>query len=197
MLSSRLRRQSLRLLLPLLVAVAVLFIVPMHGLAQNPPPQTGGEAHLILPDLSQAEFLGINGRTLLMADWAFARSACCSVCSHTSSCAICRCTSRCGTFRRLIWETCKTYLLTQGKFLLILEIFIGVIILFYFGYFRAPRADPGHRDPAVQHPRHRAGATAWRGTASASTPSRIRGRPSPACAAFPYPCYQIPLRAGM
>ena len=26
----------------------------------------------------------------------------------------------------LIYETCKTYLLTQGKFLLILEIFIGV-----------------------------------------------------------------------
>ena len=34
----------------------------------------------------------------------------------------------------LIWETCKTYLFTQGKFLLILEIFIGVIIVFYFGY---------------------------------------------------------------
>src|SRR5438132_97041 len=33
----------------------------------------------------------------------------------------------------LIYETCKTYLVTQGKFLLILEIFIGVIIVFYFG----------------------------------------------------------------
>src|SRR5216683_245135 len=36
----------------------------------------------------------------------------------------------------LIWESCKTYLFTQGKFLLILESFIGVIILIYFGYFR-------------------------------------------------------------
>src|SRR5437867_9671338 len=36
----------------------------------------------------------------------------------------------------LIWETCKTYLFTQGKFILILEIFIGVIICFYFGYFQ-------------------------------------------------------------
>ena len=33
----------------------------------------------------------------------------------------------------LIYETCKTYLVTQGKFLVILEIFIGAIIVFYFG----------------------------------------------------------------
>ena len=33
----------------------------------------------------------------------------------------------------LIYETCKTYLLTQGKFLLLLECFIGVIIIFYYG----------------------------------------------------------------
>jgi K(+)-stimulated pyrophosphate-energized sodium pump len=33
----------------------------------------------------------------------------------------------------LIYETCKTYLVTQGKFILLLELFIGVIMLFYFG----------------------------------------------------------------
>src|SRR2546425_10296848 len=33
----------------------------------------------------------------------------------------------------LIYETCKTYLITQGKFLLILEAFIAVIIVLYFG----------------------------------------------------------------
>ncbi|HEV2884611.1 MAG TPA: sodium-translocating pyrophosphatase, partial [Pyrinomonadaceae bacterium] len=33
----------------------------------------------------------------------------------------------------LIYETCKTYLITQGKFILILEIFIGAIIVLYFG----------------------------------------------------------------
>ena len=33
----------------------------------------------------------------------------------------------------LIYETCKTYLITQGKFILILEIFIGIIIVLYFG----------------------------------------------------------------
>ena len=34
----------------------------------------------------------------------------------------------------LIYETCKTYLITQGKFLLLLELFIGVIIVFYFSF---------------------------------------------------------------
>ncbi len=34
----------------------------------------------------------------------------------------------------LIYETCKTYLLTQGKFLVILWLFVAAIILFYFGY---------------------------------------------------------------
>ena len=33
----------------------------------------------------------------------------------------------------LIYETCKTYLVTQGKFILLLEVFIGVIMLLYFG----------------------------------------------------------------
>ncbi len=36
----------------------------------------------------------------------------------------------------LIYETCKTYLLTQGKFLILLECFIGVIIVFYFGFLQ-------------------------------------------------------------
>ncbi len=33
----------------------------------------------------------------------------------------------------LIYETCKTYLITQGKFILLLELFIGAIMVFYFG----------------------------------------------------------------
>ncbi len=37
----------------------------------------------------------------------------------------------------LIFETCKTYLVQQGKFLIILEIFIGICIAFYFGFLRA------------------------------------------------------------
>ena len=33
----------------------------------------------------------------------------------------------------LIFETCKTYLIQQGKFLLALEVLIGACIAFYFG----------------------------------------------------------------
>jgi K(+)-stimulated pyrophosphate-energized sodium pump len=124
-------RRAAKLILPLLLTVVMVMSVSSPAFAQ---PQTGGEAHLVLPDLSQANFLGgTNGRTLLM--WGLA------VCAlgllfgfitykqlrdlpvHRSMLEI----------SELIYETCKTYLITQGKFLLILEIFIGVIIVFYFG----------------------------------------------------------------
>ena len=48
----------------------------------------------------------------------------------------------------LIYETCKTYLITQGKFLLLLELFIGVIIVFYFGFLQQFSRDQGRDHPA-------------------------------------------------
>ena len=49
----------------------MLFLATPFVSAQTTPPRSpGGEAHLILPDLSQGVFLGINGRTLLMAGLA-------------------------------------------------------------------------------------------------------------------------------
>src|SRR5205085_4665234 len=96
--------------------------------------------HLVLPDLDQGTFLGLSGRTLLMGGLAicalgllfglltYVRLRDLPV--HISMREV----------SELIWETCKTYLFTQGKFLLILEIFIGIIILFYFGYLQAMAA---------------------------------------------------------
>src|SRR5262247_2141525 len=93
----------------------------------------GGEASLIVPDLAQVPVGGMNGRSLLMLGLV--------VCAlgllfgivifkqlqglpvHASMKEI----------SELIYETCKTYLITQGKFLLIFEAFIGVIIVLYFG----------------------------------------------------------------
>jgi K(+)-stimulated pyrophosphate-energized sodium pump len=171
-------------------------MAPAHGLAQNLPPQGGGEAHLILPDLSQAEFLGLNGRTLLMAGLG--------ICAlgllfgfltykqlrdlpvHISMREV----------SELIWETCKTYLWTQGKFLLILEIFIGVIILFYFGYFE--HFDATKVIVILLFSILGIGGSysvAWYGIRvntfanSRTAFASLRG--------IPYPCYQIPLRAGM
>ena len=56
----------------------------------------------------------------------------------TCSSATPRSTSRCSRSRELIYETCKTYLFTQLKFLALLEAFIGVIIVVYFGVHQAP-----------------------------------------------------------
>lgn len=38
---------------------------------------------------------------------------------------------------QIIFETCKTYLVQQGKFIIILFVFIGSIITFYFGYLES------------------------------------------------------------
>ena len=93
----------------------------------------GGEANLRLPPLGQVDFMGINGRTLLLAGLA--------VCllGLLFGLVIYQQLKKLPVHRsmleisELIYETCKTYLVTQGKFILLLEAFIGVIIVFYFG----------------------------------------------------------------
>jgi K(+)-stimulated pyrophosphate-energized sodium pump len=101
--------------------------------AQEPTHKPGGEANLVLPDLSKVSFMGINGRSLLL----FGLIVCAlgmlfglmiytqlkKLPVHDSMREI----------SELIYETCKTYLTTQGKFILILEIFIGAVIVLYFG----------------------------------------------------------------
>jgi K(+)-stimulated pyrophosphate-energized sodium pump len=98
-----------------------------------PAQEAGGEANLKLPDLSQVSFLGINGHQLLLYGigicvlgllfglMIFTRLKNMPV--HSSMREI----------SELIYETCKTYLVTQGKFLLLLEIFIAAVIVLYFG----------------------------------------------------------------
>ena len=87
----------------------------------------------------------------------------------------------------LIYETCKTYLITQGKFILILELFIGVIMVFYFGVLQHFSADEGRRSSCCSAWSASPAATASPGSASASTRSPTRAPRSPACAGKPYP----------
>ena len=95
----------------------------------------------------------------------------------------------------LIYETCKTYLLTQGRFLLILWVFIGVAVAVYFGKL-ATTIDPVSGaevhgfplgrvadHPAVQPRSAWPAATRWPGSASGSTPSPTPARRSRASAA--------------
>jgi K(+)-stimulated pyrophosphate-energized sodium pump len=108
-----------------------------QGAAAPAQHQGGGEANLKIPDLSQVSFGSMTGRALLQ--WGLL------VCLlglgfgmmifrqlkglpvHQSMREI----------SELIYETCKTYLVTQGKFLMILWVFIAVIVTFYYGVLQA------------------------------------------------------------
>jgi K(+)-stimulated pyrophosphate-energized sodium pump len=95
--------------------------------------EAGGEANLRLPDLSQVAFQGINGRTLLMIGLfvcALGMLFGLMIFTQLKNMPVHRSMRE---ISELIYETCKTYLITQGKFILILEIFIGAVILLYFG----------------------------------------------------------------
>jgi K(+)-stimulated pyrophosphate-energized sodium pump len=117
-----------------LVLALVTLLAPAGALAQSAPAHGGGgEASLVVPDLSQVHLLGLDGRTLLMTGLV--------VCGLGFAFGLVifaqiRALPVHGSMREiseLIYETCKTYLVTQGKFLLLLEAFIGVIIVLYFG----------------------------------------------------------------
>src|SRR5687768_5203324 len=196
------RRPALLLLTVLAVVTLVSFAAAPAALAQapgvQPAPthQAGGEANLKIPDLSQGTFIGFNGRSLLMGGLV--------VCAlgllfglviygqlkrlpvHASMLEI----------SELIYETCKTYLITQGKFILLLEIFIGFVILLYFGFL----VDLEAMKVAVILLFSLIGiagsyGVAWFGIRvntfanSRTAFASLRGKP--------YPCYAIPLRAGM
>ncbi|PYV09353.1 MAG: sodium-translocating pyrophosphatase, partial [Acidobacteria bacterium] len=115
--------------------VAVALLAPAAAAAPQAAAteRHGGEASLKLPDLGRENFVGINGRTLLQSGLAVCVLGLLfalviyrqlkSLPVHLSM----------RDISDLIYETCKTYLVTQGKFILLLEVFIGTIIVIYFG----------------------------------------------------------------
>ena len=131
-------RRSFAALLVAVAAVSVL-MVPV-AVAAAPALQAaeavehgGGEATLKLPDLGQAEFMGINGRTLLTSGlFVCVLGLLFGLVAYRQLKAL-PVHSSMREISELIYETCKTYLLQQGKFLAILELFIGIIIVIYFG----------------------------------------------------------------
>jgi K(+)-stimulated pyrophosphate-energized sodium pump len=164
--------------------------------AQQPGEAPGGEANLKLPDLSQVKFLNVDGHTLLLVGIAFC------IFGLIFGLVIYSRLKRLPVHRsmldisELIYETCKTYLVTQGKFLLLLWAFIAVIILLYFGlllHYEAVRVAIILLFSIVGI----AGSygVAWFGIRvntfanSRTAFAGLRGKP--------YPIYQIPLEAGM
>ncbi len=104
---------------------------PLGQAAQAEP--AGGEAALVLPPLDLVDVGGYNGRTLLMVGLGV------SLLGMVFGLVILTQLKNLPVHRsmreisELIYETCKTYLTQQGKFLAILEVFIAVIIVLYFG----------------------------------------------------------------
>ena len=167
------------------------------ALGQQPAHRGGGEANLVLPDFHQATFLGgISGFDLLLGGMFVAALGLLfglliyrelqNMPVHQSM----------RDVSELIYETCKTYLVTQGRFLMVLELFIGAIIVFYFGFLQ-------HFEWAkvliilLFSIVGIAGSygVAWFGIRvntfanSRCAFAALRGKP--------YPCYAIPLKAGM
>jgi K(+)-stimulated pyrophosphate-energized sodium pump len=127
----------------LLAIVAALFAVfgnPLPALAAAPGTTAptgashgGGEANLVLPDLGAVEVLGMSGYSLLLLGLVVAFAGVgfgVAVLNNVKNLPVHRSMAEVS---QLIWETCKTYLVTQGKFLLMLEVLIGTIIALYFG----------------------------------------------------------------
>jgi K(+)-stimulated pyrophosphate-energized sodium pump len=173
-----------------------LYLLVLMALAGGSPLLAQGEAELKLPDLSTALFQGVNGRTILMGGLVVAVLGLVfgllmykhlrNLPVHESMLEI----------SELIYETCKTYLLTQGKFLLILEVFIGAIIVLYFGVISGMASF----QVAIILAFSLIGiagsyGVAWFGIRvntfanSRTAFASLRGKP--------FPCYAIPLKAGM
>jgi K(+)-stimulated pyrophosphate-energized sodium pump len=208
----RLRACALAALLCLvsaLPATAAQADVPSAQTTQAAPAQhAGGEANLVLPDLGSVDFQGINGRTLLLAGLAFCVFGLAfglTIYTNLKNLPVHRSMLE---ISELIYETCKTYLVTQGRFILILWVFIGIICAVYFGGL-ASTVDP--QTGAIVHgfPPFKvavillfsligiAGSygVAWFGIRvntfanSRAAFAGLEGRP--------FPIYQIPLKAGM
>ena len=156
----------------------------------------GGEASLKLPKLSQVQFLGVDGHKLLM--WgllfcAFGLIFGLTIYVRLKNLPVHRAMRE---ISELIYETCKTYLVNQGKFLFLLWIFIAAVIVLYFGVLRHYAA----LQVAIVLFFSVVGilgsyGVAWFGIRvntfanSRTAFASLRGKP--------YPIYEIPLRAGM
>ena len=188
-----------RFVLSLAASLAVVSISATAALAQaeGSTHHPGGEANLKLPDLSTVSFLGgINGHTLLLIGILI------SVLGMIFGLMIYRQLKKMAVHRsmleisELIYETCKTYLVTQGKFILVLEAFIAIIIVLYFGFL----VGMGFGRVLIILAFSLVGiagsyGVAWFGIRvntfanSRTAFASLEGRP--------YPIYAIPLKAGM
>jgi K(+)-stimulated pyrophosphate-energized sodium pump len=182
-----------------IVAAGLGLLVPSLASAQGEH-GGGGEANLVLPDLKSVSFFGMNGHNLLLIGLLFCAGGLLFglvIYTQLKNLAVHR-TMR--DISELIYETCKTYLVTQGKFIVLLWVFIAVIISLYFGWLApVPGKSIGVTLPIILGFSlvGIAGSygVAWFGIRvntfanSRTAFAALRGKP--------YPAYAIPLKAGM
>jgi K(+)-stimulated pyrophosphate-energized sodium pump len=114
-------------------AALVLVLLSGAALLARPAEEAGGEAGLKLPDLSQVTFLGIDGHKLLLFGIVICILGLLFGMTIFTKLKNLPVHHSMREISELIYETCKTYLVTQGKFLLLLWVFIAIVIVLYFG----------------------------------------------------------------
>jgi len=121
------------------LVLMLMLAAPAAVMAQQPEGQPGGEArrggeaNLVLPDLGTVDVGGYDGRTLLLIGIGVSALGILFglvILNQLKNLPVHRSMRE---ISELIYETCKTYLVTQGRFLAILEIFIAAVIVLYFG----------------------------------------------------------------
>jgi len=179
------------------VLLASCFAAVLLSLLGVSTPARASEASLVLPDLGSVTFLGgMPGNRLLMGGIVVCLLGLVfglAMYTHLKNLPVHKSMLEISD---LIYETCKTYLITQGKFILLLEVLIGIVMVVYFGVLR-------HFEPAkvviilIFSLIGIAGSygVAWFGIRintfanSRTAFASLRGKP--------YAIYAIPLKAGM
>jgi K(+)-stimulated pyrophosphate-energized sodium pump len=180
------------------LALAGLFTVGAATALAQPAGEAGGEASLKLPDLSSVSFLNgaIDGHRLLLIGILFCIFGLgfgMVIYMRLKNLPVHRSMRE---ISELIYETCKTYLVTQGKFILLLWAFIAVIILLYFGVLQHMEA----MRVAIILAFSLVGIAGSYGVAWFGIRVNTFANSRTAFAALPgkpFPVYQIPLEAGM
>ena len=184
----------------LITFIFTIFAITLGAQAILASPREGGEAALKLPDLSEVTFLGVDGHSLLLVGLLFCFLGLMfglAIYIQLKNLPVHRAMRE---ISELIYETCKTYLITQGKFIMVLWVFIATIVVAYFGVLRPV---PGH-SIAITLPMILlfslvgiAGSygVAWFGIRVNTFANSRTAFAS--LAGKPYPIYAIPLKAGM
>jgi K(+)-stimulated pyrophosphate-energized sodium pump len=122
-----------RLLVKASLAGAVLTLLSATSAFAQTGEQAAGEANLKLPDFTKVDFLGMSGHHLLLYGIFFCFLGLLFGLAMYTRLRNLPVHRSMAEISQLIWETCKTYLIQQGKFLFLLWVFIAAIIVLYFG----------------------------------------------------------------